>query len=625
MSRHASRLYHGAQREKSELSSVKSNQMKAEKIKVEPIAKHTWYEELNFKLDVLIPLNEDRELLVPLDSYLQQVHYGRNAKWRIVRNQNYNLPPYLSESIPLEDRYDVHVEKKTFFGPLELNSPFLKKWDRLALILLLYTAVFTPYQTAYINSNHLEIDLLFCMDISVDLIFLYDIFIQMRTPFRDATTGKLILDVKTISISYLSSWFPIDILSTLPFDLIAELFPKSADESATKGNLKIVRLIRLTRLLKLLRVFRASRKLKQLKIASGLRYGSIQLLQIIIITLFLVHWFGCGYGIVSSLEEYPPGWIVTYPIANNYTTFTGAEKYVASLYWSAGVFSLVGISKSDLSPANTREYLYSILTYIIAYLYAVYCIALLSAVTSLTGEVARKQEILVDGYLKMFDDLRLDSRLKYTVYHHLNDHFASLANAKQTEMLHQLPKQLHCFISMEIYVEFVLMIPFLEPFIDLQPNMIQEICQGIEKRLIANNNMLFTEGFDGIYYLEEGIVAMDGVVYPSGSIIGLTILRENIKSQECRAITDCKLNFLPRKFLIELFERYPKVRYYCKRWTQWQVLRDYILTYSSLYYTAARRGALMSPPLLSKRPCMEDEEDDDIDVAVLDHIEEMGF
>jgi hypothetical protein len=207
----------------------------------------------------------------------------------------------------------------------------------------------------------------------------------------------------------------------------------------------------------------------------------------------------------------------------------------------------------------------------------------------------------------------------------LTDYFAEQANHKQSEMLKALPKTLHSFISLEIFLDFVLHIPYLEVFVDLQPGLIQDICQSIERRMIAPNNFLFNEGMDGIYQIEEGIVAMDGYVYPSGSVIGLTCLRDNIRVSECRALTDVKVNFLPRKAIMEIFEHYPKVRYYAKRWVAWQLLRDYILTYSKLYYTAARRGALMTPPLYSKRPNMDEGEDDDLDIAVLDHIEEMGY
>jgi hypothetical protein len=114
-------------------------------------------------------------------------------------------------------------------------------------------------------------------------------FVQMRTPYRDPLTGKLILDVKQISYAYLTSWFPLDIMSVLPFDAIQYAVPKPAvdttkvengEEAENLGELGLLKFIRLTRLLKLLRVVRANRKLKQAQISSGMRYFTLELLKV---------------------------------------------------------------------------------------------------------------------------------------------------------------------------------------------------------------------------------------------------------------------------------------------------------------------------------------------------------
>lgn len=192
-------------------------------------------------------------------------------------------------------------------------------------------------------------------------------------------------------------------------------------------------------------------------------------------------------------------------------------------------------------------------------------------------------------------------------------------------MLRSLPKALLSFISTEIFLDFVLHVPYLEVFVERNPIMIQEVCQLIERKMIPANNFLFNQGVDGIYQLEEGVVSMNGTVYLSGSLIGLTCLREKIPNRECRALTDVKCNYLSRANLLLILDQNPKHKYYCKRWTQWQLVREYIKTYTKLYFMAARRGALMNPPLYSRRPNMEEGDDDDIDIAVKDHIEENGY
>ncbi len=111
----------------------------------------------------------------------------------------------------------------------------------------------------------------------------------------------------------------------------------------------------------------------------------------------------------------------------------------------------------------------------------------------------------------------------------------------------------------------------------------------------------------------------------SGDIFGLTILRDNPKKNEARCLTNVDVHILPKKVLTDALEEYPKITYYIKRWTAWQLVREYILTYKQLYYTAARRGALMDPPLASARPNLTEGEYDDIDVAVLEHMQDAGY
>lgn len=111
----------------------------------------------------------------------------------------------------------------------------------------------------------------------------------------------------------------------------------------------------------------------------------------------------------------------------------------------------------------------------------------------------------------------------------------------------------------------------------------------------------------------------------SGSIFGRTVLREHLKQNECRALTNVTIHILPRDVLQSTLDKHPKIRYYAKRWTTWQVFRRYIHTYANLYYTAAKRGARMVPPLMSQRPNLREGEYDDIDLAVLEHINEFGF
>ncbi|TPX69675.1 hypothetical protein SpCBS45565_g02243 [Spizellomyces sp. 'palustris'] len=593
--------------------------------KIERLTKRSLYERLTYALDILVPEDEPETMVVPAGHFLQQVHYGKLHRWRVAQKDFVNLPEYLIDHREKEPHYNVFVKSEGLFPIFDLTSHFLKRWDMLSLILLIFTASVTPFETAFIASDN-SINIMFLINRLVDLVFFIDMFVQIRTPYRDSQTGRLVRDGKSILLRYMKSWFLIDLVSVIPFELL------NMGQGGGKKNLsqlRLLRFLRLARLLKLLRVLRASRKLKQWQVYINLRYATLKILQYCIIIMFVIHWLACGYRLADepNAPTDPPGWLSHYADYANVTLtdISPWEAYVLAVYWSSSTFSLVGPQWEVISPTTVRETGYAFFATFVSYIVALYLIGSLVNILGIANRVQREHDLRVDNYLEMFDRLKLDQRLKIKVHEYLSDHFAAATTQAYTNLLKDLPTQLHGFITMEIFVDFIGQIPYLEPFIDREPSMTQELCRGIEIRTIPANAHIFTEGYEGIYYLEHGIVAIEGRVYPSGSVFGRTVLRENIKQSECRALTNVTIHVLPLAILKSTLERNPKIRYYAKRWIAWQLLRRYIYTYTSLYYTAAKRGARMIPPLMSMRPNMKEGEFDDIDLAVLEHINEFNY
>ncbi|KAI8816090.1 uncharacterized protein EV422DRAFT_501651 [Fimicolochytrium jonesii] len=585
----------------------------------------SYYERLTYFLDILVADDEPDTMLVPAGSIMQHVKYGKNDRWRVIKDENGVLPAYLVDHRPKDPDYVVPVEDAGIFPIFDLTSNFLKRWDMLSLILLLFTASVTPFETAFIH-NDTGIDLLWLINRCVDIVFFLDMFVQIRTPYRDQQTGRLVRDGKAILSRYVKSWFLIDLLSIIPFEMINQ---SSGSNSKNLSQLRLLRFLRLARLLKLLRVLRASRKLKQWRVYINLRYATLKLVQFSVIILFMIHWIACGYRLAEDPNDPsdPQGWLSNY--ANyrnvNITSLGIMEPYILALYWASSTITLVGPSFDQIAPTTVRETGYSLFANFVAYFLALYLISSLTNVLSVANRLETEHDLRVDNYLEMFQRLKLDPRLKVKVHQYLSDHYAAAATQAYTNLLGELPAQLHGFITMEIFVDFIARVPYLEPFIDREPNLTHEICRGVLIQTIPANAHVFTEGYQGIYFLEHGIVAIDGRVYPSGSVFGRTCLRAFPKRNECRALTNVTIHYLPLTVLRSALSKYPKIMYYAKRWTVWQLLRRYVFTYTTLYYTAAKRGARMVPPLTSMRPGLREGEYDDIDLAVLEHINEFGY
>ena len=119
-------------------------------------------------------------------------------------------------------------------------SPLKSAWDWLILLLVIYIAVFTPYAAAFlsneprqdVDSTLFSSDPFVILDFVVDMMFMIDIVVNFRTTYLDS--GELIVQPWKIAANYLKTWFLIDAVSAVPFDLILSLITGSGDVSAER-------------------------------------------------------------------------------------------------------------------------------------------------------------------------------------------------------------------------------------------------------------------------------------------------------------------------------------------------------------------------------------------------------
>ncbi|MEQ2161088.1 Potassium voltage-gated channel subfamily H member 6, partial [Goodea atripinnis] len=115
-------------------------------------------------------------------------------------------------------------------------SPFKAFWDWIILLLVLYTAVFTPYSAAFLLDEHGNLRQRRCgytcnplnvVDLMVDVMFIVDIVINFRTTYVDHNE-VVVTQPSRIAKHYIKGWFLIDMFAATPFDLL--LFRSGSDE-----------------------------------------------------------------------------------------------------------------------------------------------------------------------------------------------------------------------------------------------------------------------------------------------------------------------------------------------------------------------------------------------------------
>lgn len=90
-------------------------------------------------------------------------------------------------------------------------------WDVILSIVLLISCFQSPLDVAFTG---LFDDFAWFL-IAIDICFLMDIFVNFTTAFQDLEYN-IIDDRKTICKNYLMTWFLLDVVAILPFDLMMD-------------------------------------------------------------------------------------------------------------------------------------------------------------------------------------------------------------------------------------------------------------------------------------------------------------------------------------------------------------------------------------------------------------------
>ncbi|XP_066422952.1 potassium voltage-gated channel subfamily H member 4 isoform X2 [Molothrus aeneus] len=134
------------------------------------------------------------------------------GEMKINRNVFENKP-----SIP---EYKVASVQKSRFILLHY-SIFKALWDWLILLATFYVAITVPYNVCFTGTE----DSLsaarstIVSDIAVEMLFILDIILNFRTTYV-SQSGQVVYDPRSICIHYVATWFFVDLIAALPFDLL---------------------------------------------------------------------------------------------------------------------------------------------------------------------------------------------------------------------------------------------------------------------------------------------------------------------------------------------------------------------------------------------------------------------
>ncbi|XP_068437370.1 potassium voltage-gated channel subfamily H member 2 [Clinocottus analis] len=302
---------------------------------------------VDFKPDPLIALPSGEMDIIAPCKLIDRTHHVTEKVTQVLSLGADVLPEYKLQAPRIHKWTVLHY------------SPFKAVWDWLILLLVIYTAILTPYSAAFLLNDQEEVALQSCgyscsplnvVDLIVDIMFIIDILINFRTTYVN-TNDEVVSHPVRIAVHYFKGWFLIDMVAAIPFDL---LIYRSGEETTT--------LIGLLKTARLLRLVRVARKLDRYS-----EYGAAVLFLLMCTFALIAHWLACIWYAIGSVERNGSiGWLHTLgdQLGKTYnSSVIGSgpsikDKYVTALYFTFS--SLTSVGFGNVSPNTNSEKIFSI-------------------------------------------------------------------------------------------------------------------------------------------------------------------------------------------------------------------------------------------------------------------------
>ena len=160
-----------------------------------------------------------------------------------------------------------------------------------------------------------------------------------------------------IACRYLKTWFWVDLIATLPLDLLGDLLHNPIENIGIVFKfVRIFKIIRLLRLIKLIKIFKDRKRLILFQASSRMNHGMRRLIISSFSFLLLCHIIACIWILQAKLMlEGKYNWIHSF----GYSDFTKFQLYTVSYYYTVTTITTVGYG--DISATGTLERIFAII------------------------------------------------------------------------------------------------------------------------------------------------------------------------------------------------------------------------------------------------------------------------
>uniref|UniRef100_A0A4W4GMT9 Voltage-gated delayed rectifier potassium channel KCNH4 n=1 Tax=Electrophorus electricus TaxID=8005 RepID=A0A4W4GMT9_ELEEL len=512
-------------------------------------------------LDIVPIKNEKGEMVLFLFSFKDiSDTYGKNHHSNhrdacklaiLVFLQNMFEKPSLPE-------YKVAAVQKSRFILLHY-SVSKALWDWTILLATFYVAVTVPYNVCFTPYDELDTAArsTIVSDIAVEMLFILDIILNFRTTYV-SQSGQVVYDSRSICFHYAATWFFVDLVAALPFDLLYAF------------NVTVTSLVHLLKTVRLLRLLRLLQKLDRYS-----QYSAMVLTLLMSMFALLAHWMACIWYIIGRQEmernnnDWDIGWLhelgkrLETPYVNRTAGGPSVRSaYIASLYFTLS--SLTSVGFGNVCANTDAEKIFSVCTMLIgALMHAV----VFGNVTAIIQRMYSRRSLYHTRMKDLKDFIRvhrLPRQLKQRMLEYFQTTWSVNNGIDANELLHDFPDELRADIAMHLNKD-ILQLPVFE---GASRGCLRSLSLHIKTSFCAPGEYLIRQGdaLHAHYFVCSGSleVLKDGMVLAilgKGDLIGSDLPGQDhvIKTNaDVKALTYCDLQYISVKGLKEVLELYPE-------------------------------------------------------------------
>lgn len=319
-----------------------------------------------------------------------------------------------------------------------------------------------------------------------------DVFINFRTTYVNSKTGEEIFDVKMITKNYLKGRFWIDILASLPMDVVTLIFAPSASNNI---------IFDLFGLLKLVRVLRLSRIIMYMNLKDDIKM-SLKLVKLVFFLVMYIHCQGCAWQlIVKGNKQWIP------PLDYVFVETHIYEESVSMQYWNAIYHSTLLLAGNDIGPRRDLQLIFCVTTLLICAIINANIFGNLAVLVSALNRKSTKFQEKLDTVNTAMKNMKLPEDTQKKVQNYIMSTQSTLDHQQEMDSFLNL---ISPSLKLEVTKHTFSMIVIKNELFKDNDDLVDYLVRYLDTLLYLPEDVIIKQGdkADNLYFLARGEVVV---------------------------------------------------------------------------------------------------------------------